>query len=246
MKWKARVVGRITIDPNEFIDVDHAQVCDSDYSGRKLRGFTSIGSNFERCRFDNARIQDASFGSGREMSEYIECSFDGVRIWHGGGFARFVRCSFKKIDFRSWMCFGTELVDCVFTGRLKGCIFNGTLLEQDQPFLGRERNEFHGNDFSGTDLDDVAFRTGIDLTQQRLPCGPEYLYVSDAPRAVAEARSAAQLLADQNLRTEVLKLLDSFNLGLEGGQRQFLLRKSNYSVYSRDVIDIVFDFLCGG
>ncbi|MFO0789514.1 MAG: hypothetical protein U0805_08650 [Pirellulales bacterium] len=246
MKWKARVVGHMKVDPNEFVVLDHLQVQGTDYSQRELRKFTSIGSKLERCRFDNARIEDASFGSGLEMSEYIECSFDGVRIQHGGGFARFVRCSFRNIDFRSWLCFGAEFIDCVFTGRLKGCIFNGTLLEQDQPYLGRVRNEFHGNDFSGADLDDVAFRTGIDLTQQRLPCGPEYLYVSDAPRAVAEARSAAQLLADQNLRMEVLKLLDSFNLGLEGGQRQFLLRKSNYSVYSRDVIDLVFDFLCGG
>ncbi len=53
------------------------------------------------------------------MSEYIECSFDGLRFWHGGGFARFVRCSFRNINVRDWFCFGAEFIDCVFTGRFE-------------------------------------------------------------------------------------------------------------------------------
>jgi hypothetical protein len=244
MKWSARVVGQIDIDPNKLVTVDHVHLREADYSGRALMKFTSIGSIFERCRFDKSRIDDASFGSGREMSEYIECSFDGVRIYHGGGFARFVRCSFRNIDFCEWLCFGAEMIDCVFTGRLQGCIFNGTPMKEDQPFLGRKYNEFHGNDFSGADLVDVAFRTGIDLSKQRLPTGPEYLYLPDAPAAVASAKLAAQSLANRELRTDVSKFLESFDFELEGGQRQLLLRKEN-SVYSREVTDKVFDLLRG-
>jgi uncharacterized protein YjbI with pentapeptide repeats len=245
MKWEARVVGHGKVDPNERIFLDHKHEIGGDYSQRKLRKFASFGSRLERCRFDNSRIDDASFGSGREMSEYIECSFDGLRFWHGGGFARFVRCSFRKIDLRDWFCFGTELIDCVFTGRLRRCIFNGTVKKDDQQFLGRERNEFHGNDFSGADLDDVAFRTGIDLSKQRLPSGPEYLYLPDAHAAVARARLAAQSLADADIRIDVLKYLESFDFELEGGQRQHLIRTDDYSVYPREVSDTVYDLLRG-
>lgn len=37
---------------------------------------------------------------------------------------------------------------------------------------------------------DVAFRTGIDLTKQRLPAGDEYVYLEDAESAVRRARIA--------------------------------------------------------
>lgn len=242
MKWEARVVGQRKIDPNEFIDLDHVHLDSADFSRRSLSMFGSVGSRLVKCRFDNAQIDDASFGAGREMSEYIECSFDGLRFWHGSGFARFVRCSFKDIDVQNWLCFGTEMIDCVFSGRMKRCIFNGTPMEEQRTFLGRERNEFHGNDFSGADLVDVAFRTGIDLTKQRLPSGPQYLYLPDAPAAFALAKSAAQQWSDPGLRKEALSFLDSESFELKGGQHQLLLRADDYS-RSREVVDKVFALL---
>jgi hypothetical protein len=205
----------------------------------------AVGSRLENCRFENAQIQDASFGAGREMSEYIECSFDGVRFDHGSGLARFVRCSFKNIDFRNWLCFGTEMIDCLFTGRMEGCIFNGTVMKGYQLFLGRERNEFYGNDFSGMAFMDVTFRTGIDLTKQRLPLDPGYLYLPDAPAALARAKSAAHEWSDSELRRQVLLFLESFEFELEGGQRQLLLRADLQTAYPRETTDKAFALLRG-
>jgi hypothetical protein len=104
---------------------------------------------------------------------------------------------------RKWTCFEAEFIDCTFTGRLQTCIFNGTVSEEDRPWVGRERNEFRGNDFSGAELVDVAFRTGIDLDQQRLPTGPDYLYVPDAAAAIERAQRG---LADWMPDTEFQRL----------------------------------------
>jgi hypothetical protein len=106
-----------------------------------------------------------------------------------GGLSRFVRCSFRNVNIRNWLCFAVELIDCTFSGKLQQAVFNGTPLAQKRALLGRDRNEFHGNDFSAADLIDVGFRTGIDLTRQRLPSGPEYLYLPNAREAVGRARS---------------------------------------------------------
>jgi hypothetical protein len=47
-------------------------------SSRRLIQFSASGSTLEACRFGNARVENASSGNGRESSEYVECSFDGV------------------------------------------------------------------------------------------------------------------------------------------------------------------------
>src|SRR3712207_5663627 len=103
MEVNARVVGHVTVNPDERMSFKHAHVTDGDFSGHRLVALSAIGSRFERCRFERLRVEDASLGSGTEVSEYIECSFDGSRMALSvGGFARFVRCSFRKVDFREW------------------------------------------------------------------------------------------------------------------------------------------------
>lgn len=83
-----------------------------------------------------------------------------------------------------------ELIDCTFSGQLRKAIFNGTVHEDDRLNAGQERNKFHGNDFSAMRLIAVDFRTGIDLTRQKLPSGPDYVYVPNAAEAVRQARAA--------------------------------------------------------
>jgi len=250
--WKieARVVGYKKVDPNQFMTLDHEQVRNVNYSGRKLEMFTAIGSRFEGCRFDKVRFGNFVFGGGMELSEYIECSFDSANFDdYLGGFARFVRCSFRDIDLRRWRCYETELIDSVFTGRLEECIFYGTVPEKDRPWVGREKNEFRGNDFSGCDLVDVAFRSGIDLSQQRLPTGPEYLYLPDAAVAIERARTAVHEWYDVGLREVGLTFLASIEFELEGGQRQLLLRADDYYGFEalpQEMIDGVFAALRSG
>lgn len=139
-----------------------------------------------------------------------------------------------------------EFVECVFSGRLDHAYFNGAVPHDDRASLGRSRNEFYANDFRDMDLYDVAFRTGIDLTQQRLPTGPNYVYVANAPTALASARANLSQLRDLEFRRNAWAFLDSLTLGLEGDQQQLLLRPDAFPDNHRDVVDRVFMALVGG
>ena len=127
MKFEARVVGRAKIREDRRVFLDHAHLVGADFSGRRLDSFGAYGSRLEKCRFDKSRIDSASFGEGKEVSEYVDCSFDGARFCPGpGGYYRFVRCSFKNVNIYDWFCFAVELVDCTFSGKMRGAVFNGT------------------------------------------------------------------------------------------------------------------------
>jgi hypothetical protein len=228
MRIKARSKGFIKIPDDQCLVLDHARLHDQNYSGRKLRQFASIGSHLRTCNFDDTQIQSASFGSGRETSEYIECTFNGARMDMGpGGFARFVRCSFHDVIIRNWSCFAVELVDCEFSGRLDTAIFNGTVPEDDRGIIGRARNEFYGNDFSAMDFIDVVFRTGIDLTKQVLPSGKDYLYLPHGASTVAHAKSRVATWDDEQMRQGAMAIIQGLEYTLSGGQQQLLLRPSD-------------------
>lgn len=238
------------IDESHCVVLDHDELRGADFSGRKLVQFSSVGSILEACRFDKTKIEDASFGSGREMSEYIECSFDGARIRFGpGGYTRFVRCSFRDVDLRDWFCFTVELIDCIFSGQLRKAFFNGSVPEEKRGNAGRERNEFRGNDFTAMELIDVTFRSGIDLAQQRLPSGPDYLYLPDAAATLQRARAEVMHWGDLDLRQPAFAILNSLEEEQAGGQRQLLLRSKDYAGDSnirKDAVDAVFALLQNG
>lgn len=257
-KIEARVVGRAKLRPERELTFENATVRGEDFSGRKLDYFGVTNSTFESCRFDRVRLKHCSFGSGRKQSVYRDCSFDGAKLRMGiGGHYRFERCSFRDVDLWEWFCFEVEIVDCVFTGKLRGVVFNGRVQDsaydplKDEEYdprvlLGRERNEFHGNDFSGAELLDVGFRTGIDLTKQRLPSGPDYLYIPDGERTFHRARSEAIGLKNLEVRQVVLRWLDSRLDEVREGQNQFLFRPKDYYGFGgmkRDVLDAYFGLL---
>jgi hypothetical protein len=252
MKIKAKVVRRTRIDPDQSVRLDHVRVAARDYSSRSFAKFTAIGSRLEQCRFNNVRIGDASFGSGREMSEYVECNFDGLQFDHGGGHARFVRCSFRDVYIREWLAQSTELIDCTFSGRIDWAVFCGRIpIEKARTDLHREQNVFRGNDFSDTQLMEPDFRGGIDLTQQRLPSGPEYLYVADAASAITRVESG---LKEWNCNAEVrraaLLIADTFTRIVKEGQQQLLLRPEGSFrmpgvTFPREALDKIFELLRG-
>jgi hypothetical protein len=248
LKVGARVVGRMNIPEHQRLVLDHVRLQEEDYSGREFFQFCTIGSRLERCCLKNVCIKNAQFGSGREMSEFIECSCDGASLDMGpGGFARFIDCSFRNVNIRNWICFEVELVRCTFTGRIERAIFNGTVPERDRPFARRDRNEFHDNDFSGADLIDVGFRSGINLTRQRLPSGPEYLYLPNAAAAVERLRAALKDWAsNEPSRQTALALLKGLEMKVQKGQQQLFLRESDnyrYSTLSREAVAKVFSVL---
>ncbi|MEH1169675.1 hypothetical protein V6V47_30285 [Micromonospora sp. CPCC 205539] len=230
---------------------DHQEVVGVDYSAQGVTGVVGIGARFERCRFDGLRLQDVAFGSGLEQSQYVGCSFDGVVLTGAGGYSRFVGCTFREAEIYGLTAGYLEIVDCVFTGRIRSTTFWGApppgsaeqfasnlafLQRQgrDEPpgyraLVLRESNEIHGNDFSGADLLGVAFRHGVDLTRQRLPDGSDHLYVLDAEPALHRAlallvnRPADDLHA--RVERSLRRLLDR---EVASGQRQLLLREADY------------------
>ena len=139
--------------------IDGESLIHEDYSGIRLQNLSVIGSSFDHCSFERISVKSASLGSGRRLSVYRDCSFDGARMqFFAGGVCRFERCSFRDVVLRRWFCIEVEFVNCVFSGRLIGSVFNGTVPEGDREWVGRELNEFWGNDFSQTSLEDVGFR----------------------------------------------------------------------------------------
>lgn len=246
MDYQVKVVGKLRIDEKQRVVLDHHQLQGADFSGRKLMQFSSVGSRLEACRFVKTKIEDAAFGAGRETSEYIECVFDGARMCFGpGGYARFVRCSFCDVDLRDWFCFTVELIDCTFSGRLRRSFFNGTVPEEKRRVVGRERNEFRGNDFSATTFIDVGFRSGIDLTQQQLPSGPDYLYLADAAVALQRARADVIGWDDLDLRRRAMSLINTLEERVAAGQKQLFLRPADYTTPPRKAVDSVMTLLRG-
>jgi hypothetical protein len=118
--------------------------------------------------------------------------------------------------------------------------------ERDRAWAGRARNEFYGNDFSAANLIDVTFRTGIDLTRQRLPAGENYIYLAEAGRALERARKELCAWQDIDLRAAALTMVKTLQEEVDAGQQQMFLRPDDYYAYSapsREVIDGVFALL---
>jgi hypothetical protein len=220
----ARIVGKRVVRPDELLTFQGQVLAEGDFSARKLLGFFSIGCRFERCKFERLRVEDAHFGAGETGSVYVECSFDGSRFRAPTpGDARFERCTFRDVRLSHMLAFGVEFVDCVFTGRAERCVFNGAIEGARRSRMGRDVNQFRGNDFSGMELRDVAFRTGIDLTQQQLPTGSAYVYVPEAEAAIARARASVSQWADDEGLTDALAILRWLEGELAGGEEQLFL-----------------------
>ncbi len=219
---KARVKGTTTVRNDRSLVLDSVKEHGADFSGRKLDYFCAITSRFEKCRFEKLSISDACFGGGTSDSEYYDCSFDSSKIASGApGHAKFVHCSFRNVLIRELCCHEVQFISCVFSGRFLSGYFNGSVLEERAGH--RKRNEFRGNDFSQMEFVDVAFRTGIDLTLQKLPTGPNYLYLPDAPSAVAKVRRQVIEWTDLDLRKNGMIVIQLLEGELQGGQQQLFL-----------------------
>jgi Pentapeptide repeats (8 copies) len=244
VSFQAHPVGKARIDESQRVVLDHVQLHGADFSGRKLVQFSAVGSRLEGCRFDKAKMEDASFGAGRETSEYVECSFDGARVRFGpGGYTRFVRCSFRNVDLRDWFLLHRRTSRLHFQRPTAQAFSNGTVPEEKRGNAARDHNEFHDNDFSAMEFIDVAFRTGIDLTEQRLPSGPDYLYLPDATAAIRRVRAEVVHWQDLDMRQPALTFLNSLGDELVDGQRQLLLRSKDYAGFTSirdDVVEAVF------
>jgi hypothetical protein len=214
---------------NGRLDLRDLTLTEVDFSGRRLEYLTCTNTTFVRCDFRNMRVRHASLAAGNEHSRYESCVFDGSTLKMGpAGQATFVNCGFRGVRISDWECRVVSLTDCTFSGTLRDCIFTGRLPEDYRAYLGRDSNEIRGNDFSEAALTKVYFVKGVDLSQQRLPAGPDYFYLPDAAAAVAAAR---QLTADwpDEERASGERFLKTFDRQIADGQVQFFGRTADYT-----------------
>jgi uncharacterized protein YjbI with pentapeptide repeats len=128
---RTKVKRRLKLGNANRLILQDATLQNENYGDQKLDRFGAINCNFEHCRFDNIEIKDACFGEGKKMSNYTDCSFDGVTIKRfAPGGSRFERCSFKNVDIRDLLSLSSEFVDCTFSGKLTKCVFDASTLER--------------------------------------------------------------------------------------------------------------------
>jgi hypothetical protein len=165
-----------------------------DLGHQKVGTFHATACVFDECDLSALQASAGSMSNGPVPTVWRCCRFDGVDL-RGvlPGRARFEACTFTAPRLDQWLCMSADFVDCVFTGELREVLFSGhpvTIPGVAGVAGAPRRNEFHGNDFSAALLHHVEFVNGIDLSRQRLPAGPAYLVVGDAPAAVARAQTS--------------------------------------------------------
>jgi uncharacterized protein YjbI with pentapeptide repeats len=210
----------------------------ADFARQSPESFEAISCTFIRCDFRYWTVRDMCFASGPKPSLYQDCTFDGSRLSVTSvGVARFERCSFRDVDIRGLLGPAAEYIECVFTGVLRSAVFTGRIVTDIYAGVGRQLNEFRGNDFSGASLRDVSFIGGIDLAQQRLPQGNHYMRIPDAARRLAAARSIVSQWTDANERRAILIMLDALKVDVDTGQQELFISKDTLGHLDRQLLD---------
>jgi uncharacterized protein YjbI with pentapeptide repeats len=207
--------------------------------------------NFSNCEFDNSRLNEAAFfdchvsesrfvnsnltgcvlgGHVRNHSgELVNCRFQGGKFKEVVfAFPKLEGCRFDcdvvNVDFN-----GSQLTDCIFTGRLDKVIFRRKPSKSvtDEIRLARliPENRMEHVDFSEADLHDVDFRNGIDLTKCIFSKGRRGMFlVLDGTRVFAEVRRQIESSWNgENRRIGLGYTANYFMDRIKDGQRHFLI-----------------------
>lgn len=211
------------------------------YTGR-YDNLTIGNSRYENCVFDRVIAKNGTLAGGPNRTVYKDCVFRKCRlkILHGGR-ATFDDCVFEDTELRTTMFFEGDFVDCRFVGgKLVDVVINGEGGgRHGEPV---RVNRVHGNDFSGTLMDGVAFRRGVDLTKQVLPTGPGYIYWPDIGVAVEKVRAVIDELPEgSKVRSNVRSISDLSFSEYEDGQLQDLIYVPGFC-RPQELADEVFEF----
>ncbi|MDF9753036.1 hypothetical protein M2428_004518 [Arthrobacter sp. ES3-54] len=245
MRTRVSTKGFVRLPLKGDIFIDHEQHRDADFSGPEIKHFSSYGSRFENCNFESLRPESWSFSSGEVLSEYVNCSFDGGRFPNTiVGRARFIGCSFRRVRMKSFALSAGDLIDSTFSGGIDLLQLWGTT-GADADIYGDRTNVVKGNDFSEADIADPDFRFGVDLRQQKLPIGQDYLFVPDAAQVLARAYRAAVALEDLEQRRKLLSMIQTSQRSVESGQRDDFLSKRRLPRSLRETYELYFGFLSG-
>jgi len=114
---------------------------------------------------------------------------------------------------------------------IKKGVFHGKVGDSAQ--LRRRVNEIRDNDFSRAELDDVDFRGGIDLTQQRLPTGEDYLFIKDTCKAATIVRESQSSIVDKQALERSQTLAGLLDYYCSNGQQMQLLSESAFGPFDQ-------------
>lgn len=204
------------------VSFDRARLVNVDFSGWTFDDLGSFNSVFEGCDFSRVTFEQAGFGSTGPIgtqwnnvawpqSVYRDCVFERTRFGADNTFfgnARFERCLFDRAKLRKMVfTHEVEFVDCEFRGKVQEVNFWGRPQDQDIDVLGRDRNEFRGNDFTQAELVWVAFND-IDLRAQRFPGLPNYAVLDRFDERVATALAVIETWPDESVNEELRSSLE--------------------------------------
>ena len=228
MKPVARIKGYRNLDQDEVFHLKDLNVDNQDYSNKILRTIKCLNSKFTNCKFENIRANIWCFGSGPNVTGYINCSFDGsIFASPVVGHARFVNCSFKNVNIKQFFAHNAEFINCVFSGKLKKALFYGRPLEDRIQSLGRSNNEFHGNDFNDLIMSNIDFRDGVDLTKQIFPTSNDHFVIDITHDLLERLSQSIDKFDDKKLEKIVEIRLQYLNKILSDGQKQALFIKKD-------------------
>lgn len=153
-----------------------------------MTDFIDRDNTFEACTFVRADLRGSSIGYLGSL--YQGCNFDWARL-AGASFIRprFVRCSFKghfrEVDFGA-----SSFRDCKFSGRLEGGWFRNGFQhpELTKEFGKAEINRMDGVDFTDAVLWGVSFSGDVDLSNVKLPADGQHVLFKDWPASFERVR----------------------------------------------------------
>jgi uncharacterized protein YjbI with pentapeptide repeats len=203
-------------DEKPVVSFERARLVQVDISDWTFESFRSFNSVFERCDFSRVTFESVALGStgpaGTQwnhvawpQSVYRDCVFERTRFGSDNTFfgnARFERCLFDRAKLRK-MVFTQEVefVDCEFRGKVQEVNFWGRPKDRDM-VLGRDRNEFRGNDFTQAELVWVAFND-IDLRAQTFPGLPNYALLDRFDERAAAALAIIETWPDEGVKEKL-------------------------------------------
>jgi uncharacterized protein YjbI with pentapeptide repeats len=122
------------------------------------------GSRFTDCEWTDCKFRRTSFSKNTIFSR---CAFQKCRFWaqhtYLGGPSRFEDCQFTDCNFKNVQLWDSEFVRCDFTGSFDNLVFYGPEAPEGWQTVLRDV------DFSGVQMVDTDFRTGIDLGSTLMP-----------------------------------------------------------------------------
>ena len=194
---------------------EDATVRNVEFVPANIIGFVGVRSTFIDCEFTGLPFVDrVPIFSRVGQSVYRGCVFRSCDLEHAHiGGARFEQCIFDRNVIDEWFSFAGEFIDCTFIGKITTSKFYGRPWGDDGERLAgiRDVNEFVGNDFTRSDLRDVAFVGGIEIDAQRWPDSPEYVRLCRFAERVRRARRELSELSDPKARKEALAMLTVYS-----------------------------------